>query len=607
MYNIVPVKENKDGCDYLVTVKVPMDMGWIHCVSFNIDGMNFSLSHIRNDDRYSYFSSVVSLSTKAVYHYYFSFISNIKKYYIGKDNSILDNISFENMDKISVNFEVPSWVKGKIMYHIFVDRFRKSNNNLLVPISNRNIHYSFDEDMIIGPDSKGIWNNDFYGGNLEGIMESLPYIKSLGVSIIYLSPIVLSQSNHRYDASDYSVVDTYVGSNDDLKRLCDKAHSMDIKIVLDAVFNHTGNDSKYFNQYGNFNELGAYQSDKSKYYSFYRKHYYNNNTYFDYWWGMKNLPVCDSNSLEWQEYICGTGGIIDLWFSLGIDGLRLDVADELSDDFIYEIRNAVKRNKSDGFILGEVWKNPMRMNRGYLSSGRGMDSVMNYPLADSLIRYFKYSDVYKLSDVLKQIVNEYPDDTINSLMNFTSTHDISRAINIFSSNEFNYYGEWAWDLNNNDRNWQKEYKLTDKQYKYGKSMYKAYVYSLVFLPGILSIFYGDEAGLQGMGNLANRKPFPWNSYDYDMLDYFKYIGNVRNKETFLCDAKLNVIDINNNYFMFERYSKDESALITINRSYNSLNVKYPNVYCNYDGIYSLNNSSLDELRPHGGLVLKKKK
>ena len=604
MYSIS--KTNNNG-EFLVSVKIPMDMGWIHCVSFCIDGMNFSLDHLKNENGYSCFSNVVKLSTKALYHYYFSFMVNNKKFYMSKDSKIVENISFSDMDKLSVNFEVPDWVKGKVMYHIFVDRFNKGKNDLFVPMKNRNIYNSFNDEMMIGPDSKGIWNNDFYGGNIEGIIEKLPYIKSLGVSIIYLSPIMLSQSNHRYDTSDYSMFDPYVGSNDDLKRLCDKAHSMGINVILDAVFNHTGNDSKYFNEYGNYNELGAFQSCDSKYYPFYRKHHFNNNTYFDYWWGMKNLPVCDSSSLEWQEYICGNGGIIDLWFSMGIDGLRLDVADELSDEFIYKIRETVKRNKDDGFILGEVWKNPMRMNRGYLSSGKGMDSVMNYPLADALIRYYKYSDVYKLSDVLKQIVNEYPDDTINSLMNFTSTHDISRAIDIFSSNEFNYYGEWAWDLNNNDRLWQKNYKLTDKQYNYGKSVYKSYIYSLAFLPGVLSIFYGDEVGLEGIGNLSNRKPFPWNSYDYDMLDYFKYIGKIRNRESFLCDAKLNVIDINNDYFMFERNGKDESMLVTVNRTYNNLNIKYPNVYSNYDFCYSLNNSSIDDMRPLGGLVLKKKK
>ena len=325
-----------------------------------------------------------------------------------------------------------------------------------------------------------------------------------------------------------------------------------MKIILDAVFNHTGNDSNYFNEYGTFDTLGAYQSIYSTYDPFYKKHYHDGKVYFDYWWGMTNLPVCNGYSEEWKNYILGVNGIIDKWFNLGIDGLRLDVADELTDEFIEGIRCAVKRNKEDGFILGEVWKNPMRMNRGYIESGKGMDSVMNYQLVDALIRYFKYCDVNKLDYIIKDIKREYPIDTINTLMNFTSTHDISRAINIFSTYDFDEYSEWAWNLNNNNLDWCKNFKLTPSQYEVGKQIYKAYIYTLIFMPGILSIFYGDEIGLEGIGNLANRRPYPWNkdNLDLELLNYFKYIGNIRKEESFLQEAKLNILDINKDYFMF---------------------------------------------------------
>ena len=279
-----------------------------------------------------------------------------------------------------------------------------------------------------------------------------------------------------------------------------------MKVVLDAVFNHTGSDSKYFNKFGNFDEVGAYQSNDSKYSSFFRKHYHNGKEYFDYWWGFDNLPECNGNSFEWREYILGEGGVIDLWFSLGIDGLRLDVADELTDDFIEGIRTAVKRNKEDGFILGEVWKNPMRMGRGYIESGRGMDSVMNYPLVDALLRYFKYGDVHKLSYIINDMLNEYPEETIYALMNFTSTHDISRALNMLGcESEFSPYKEWYWDPVDNSHEHCKDYKMSKEDLIRAKEIYKAYISALAFLPGNLSIFYGDEAGIEGLGNLANRK------------------------------------------------------------------------------------------------------
>ena len=370
-------------------------------------------------------------------------------------------------------------------------------------------------------------------------------------------------------------------------------------------FNHTGNDSKYFNQYNNFETVGAYQSENSKYYDFYRKYIYNNKPQFDYWWGMTNLPVCDGNSKIWQDYIYGEGGVIDLWFQLGIDGLRLDVADELTDEFIEGIRKAVKRNKEDGFILGEVWKNPMRMNRSYIESGKGMDSVMNYLLIDALIRYFKYSDTYKLREIINQIEREYPKETIDTLMNFTSTHDITRAINIFGANEFQYSGEWAWNLQNDDRNWQNNYKLNSDQYNYSKEVYKSYIATLAFLPGILSIFYGDEVGVEGMGNLSNRKPFPWTKKDTELLEFFRTIGKIRKKESFLETADLKIYDINNNYFQFERTNNAEKALITVNRTDYNTNFYIPDEYNDSRQIYSLNNSNKYNLNRHGVLVLKK--
>ena len=609
-FKIDELEKKNDSIKYKVTIKVPMSIGWIERMKFITETSNeriaHQLHHVKNEDGFVYFSGDIELPTKALYHYYFSFEANHNFMYYKKEN--VDNyksISKNDMWKMSVNFEVPEWAKGKIMYHIFVDRFNKGRNESLKEMPNRTIHKSWDEEMIIGPDENGLWNADFYGGDLKGIIEKLDYIKSLGVSILYLSPIVWSQSNHRYDTSDYEKVDPYAGSNADLKCLCDSAHKMGMKVVLDAVFNHTGNDSKYFNEYNTFNELGAYQSKDSKYFPFYRKYYHDNQVFFDYWWGMKNLPVCDGNAKEWQNYIYGPNGIIDLWFKLGIDGLRLDVADELTDEFIEGIRKAVKRNKPDGFIIGEVWKNPMRMGRGYLESGKGMDSVMNYQLVNALIRYYKYADVYLLNNIINEIMHEYPNDTIHSLMNFTSTHDITRAINIFGSNEFMYHGEWAWDLNNPNREYQKNYKLSREEYEYGKKMYASYLYALTFLPGILSIFYGDEIGMQGLGNLANRRPFTWDKIDKQLLNLFRQIGMIRHQEKFLEKADLEIIDINNKYFTFKRKDFNEEALVYLSRTNDKSSIILPKDYKDQDILYKLNDSNKEELDSFGGIVLKK--
>ena len=610
-FTIKEIMHFKNGNSYEISIKIPDSLGFIDNVNLVVEARNFRtlipLNFVERKDGFVLFKSNYFLNTRALYHYYFSFTANeVQKIFKNAGNEHDRNVSNSEKWKFSVNFNVPEWAKGSMMYHIFVDRFSRGSNEPLKPMPRRTVYASFNDEMLVGPNEEGIWNADFYGGDLKGIIDKLDYIKDLGVDIIYLSPIVWSQSNHRYDTSDYENVDPYVGTNDDLKTLCDEAHKKNMKVILDAVFNHTGNDSKYFNEFNSFNEIGAFQSKNSKYYSFYRTYYDNNKTYFDYWWGMKNLPVCDGNSKEWQNYIYGENGIIDKWFELGIDGLRLDVADELTDDFIYGIRSAVKRNKEDGFILGEVWKNPMRMNRGYLDSGIGMDSVMNYVLVDALIRYIKYGDFYKLKSVIDELKYEYPDEVLNVLMNFTSTHDISRGITIFGTNELNRNGEWVWDLKNDDRKWQKDYKLTDEEFEKGKEMYKLYAFILTFFPGILSIFYGDELGMTGLGNLANRKPFIINN-DEELLYYFKKIGKIRKEERFLKDASLENVIVGDKIFSFERRKDSESAFVIVNRTSENLHASIPSKYLNPDKIYSLNNSSKKELTPFGGLVLKKEK
>ena len=610
-YNIILKDKHDDGNTYKIEIKVPLSLGFIERMKFITEenGIRsaYQLKHIKNDDKYVYFEGEVFLKTSANYKYYFSFEANKDfKYYKRRDKYGEKNIGDDEKWNLSINFDTPDWAKGKIMYHIFVDRFNRVGDKPK-EMPKRTVYENWEDEMIVGPSKDGIWNADFYGGNLKGIEEKLDYIKSLGVSIIYLSPVVWSQSNHRYDASDYEQVDPYLGTNDDLKSLCDKAHEKGMKVVLDAVFNHTGNDSKYFNEYGTFDTIGAYQSKDSKYYNFYKKYYENNQTYFGYWWGMPNLPVCDGKSKEWQQYIYGEHGIIDKWFELGIDGLRLDVADELTDEFIEGIRKAVKRNKEDGLILGEVWKNPMRMNRGYISSGKGMDSVMNYPLVDALIRYFKYTDTDKLIRVLNEIINEYPEDTRNTLMNFTSTHDITRAITIFGSPHFNPYNEWVWDAGN-DREWQKNYKLTKEEYERGKEIYKSYIFTLAFLPGILSIFYGDEIGLDGMGNLANRKQFPKTIEDKELLEFFRKIGRIRNEETFLEEANIDILDVNDKLFIFERQKEDRDAIVAINRTGDQQKIILPDKFKNPDRIYTINDGriiDINEIPPHEGLVLRK--
>ena len=522
------------------------------------------------------------------------------------------------MYKLSVNFKVPEWAKGRVMYHIFVDRFNRGSENPMKEMPRRHIHKSWDEPIVVEGDEQGIWNNDFYGGDLKGITKKLDYIESLGVEILYLSPIVYSQSTHRYDASDYEVVDPYAGTMEDLRELCDEAHKRGIKVVLDAVFNHTGSDSKYFNKYKNQewvekeNDNGAYHDSDSKYSKFYKKVYgADGRVYQKYWWGFDTLPVCDGDSFDWQKYITGVGGVIDQWFSCGIDGLRLDVADELTDYYIELIREAVHRNKEDGFILGEVWENPMYMRdeygnkRTYIESGKGMDTVMNYNFIKALIRYFRYGEADELAAKIKECRSSYPDDTFFTAMNFTSTHDMSRGINLWDSSIFNYFGKWPWNLINEDHKWAQSYKMSPEQLEEAKSIFQAYVFFLTFYPGILSVFAGDEMGVPGVGNLDNRKTMPWDNPDEVLVNFFQIVGAIRKAEPFMHDADIKVKNINVNYAAFERINDEERMLVVVNRTNAEHEFIVPDEYKDSKHVYSLKKSKPGMVGPYGGIAMKR--
>ena len=232
---------------------------------------------------------------------------------------------------------------------------------------------------------------------------------------------------------------------------------------------------------------------------------------------------------------------------------------------------------------------------------------MNYLFVDSLIRYFKYADVSKLNNIIKEILNEYPEDTIYSLMNFTSTHDISRGINLFTDKDvFKKDGEWVWNLKNEGLEYLNSLNLTKEEYEKAKKIYMTYIFTLCFLPGNLSIFYGDEAGITGYGNLLNRKSYPWDMEDKDLVNYFKYIGNIRNNEKELETAKIKIRDINYDYFSFERENCNNSYIIVVNRTdkdkYFLVPPEYNNSKCK---IYTLNNSRPGYLTPNGGVAIKK--
>ena len=419
------------------------------------------------------------------------------------------------------NFKTPDWLKGGIIYQIFHDRFYSSGTEKHDVRPSRVMRRWGDEPFWREEQMNGIWNNDYFGGDLKGIEEKLLYLANLGVTCIYLNPIFEANSNHRYDTADYEKIDPLLGTEDDLKSLCKTAREQyGISIILDGVFSHTGCDSKYFNIYSNYDDVGAYNSKESPYYPWYK--FINWPDEYHSWWGIKLLPEVIEETPEYREYICGKNGILRKWLKCGISGWRLDVADELPDVFLDDLRRAVKDENSDAVIIGEVWEDATTKlaygeRRRYLL-GEQLDSVMNYPFADAVLNFVKFANADAFIDSVMSIIEKYPPQVTNVLMNHIGTHDTERAITRLAGENCEGYG----------RHWQHEHnKLSDYDYYRGVSMMKIASLIQYTLPGVPSLYYGDEIGMQGMKDPFNRACMDWYEPNTELHRWYKRLGEIR--------------------------------------------------------------------------------
>ena len=636
-HSITQVAMHEHGGTYKVSLCIPWEKGVIRNVKFYIRRFQkletYDMPFKHNENNYAYFETTVNLSECPMYQYYFSFYAKDGFQYYKKENvSGNTNVTGEECFELAVNYEVADWAKGAVGYQIFPDRFCRGKNSIKPPMPRRHLHENWDEQPVLGPDEEGIYNNDFFAGDFVGIRQKVPYLVSLGIEVVYLNPIVASQSTHRYDTADYFCPDPYLGTVEELKQMTEELHKHGIKVSFDGVFNHTGNDSVYYDQYRAYGNDGAYENPESPYREIYE---WDENGKAHGWWDFKTLPTCNKNSPKFREMICGVGGVIDVWCNWGMDGLRLDVADELPDDFIADINKAMKRNKPDGFIIYlEVWEDAMRKGKNYISTVNEGNSTMNYYFTEPLLRYYKYGDTNKLLNTFKVIRTDYPTATRQTLMNSTGTHDKSRLINVLSSNVFNYYGEHVWDIDFNfywnqlsdvEKNewlnknkgvfkdafdsfkdeWQRNYQLTQEEYELGKKMSKSYVTALAFMPGMFTIFYGDEVGMKGIGNLLNRGTYPWGKEDYELLEFYKRLIKSRKSEEFLRKADVKVLRIDENQFVYERYDDNNKAIIIVSRVNYETPINIPKEYENAKVVFSIEGNSKSTLAPYGAIVLKK--
>lgn len=457
------------------------------------------------------------------------------------------------------NFHVPDFLKGGLIYQIFPDRFYNSGEEKKNVPHERVMRKWGEEPYWDEQQMNGVWNNDYFGGDLKGIEEKLPYIASLGVTAIYLNPIFEAHTNHRYDTGDYEKIDCLLGTEDDLKSLCAQAKKLGIGIILDGVFSHTGCDSKYFNLYGHYPNPGAYNSTESPYYSWYKFGADRND--YRAWWGIKLLPEVREEDPSYRRYICGENGILRRWMRCGISGWRLDVADELPDIFLDDLRRTVKDENPDAVIIGEVWEDATNkfaygQRRRYLL-GDQLDSVMNYPFASAILRFVRYGDGNAFVRSVMSIVENYPPQVLNILMNHIGTHDTMRAITALA-------GE---DCSGRGRRWQHDHNIMPKDaYERGVSLLKLASLIQYMLPGVPSLYYGDEAGMQGMKDPFNRGCMPWGSENKELLKWYRRLGEIRKGCKMLADGEFVPLYADYDTVCFERRSEKGRMLVCVNRA-----------------------------------------
>lgn len=551
----------------------------------------------KSENGFSVYTADYVFDTAGIYYYRFEMRNRDGVWYYGRGENG-ESVCGENLPEWQLtvyksSYKTPDFAKGNIIYHIFVDRFNRADG--VKTKRKYRLHESFSESPeVVSADGK-YYADDFFGGNFNGIREKLDYLDELGVGIIYLSPIFKAYSNHRYDTGDYLKVDELLGTKDDFKRLLDAAHEKGMKIILDGVFNHSGADSLYFNKFGTYDSLGAYQSKSSPYYDWYYFKKFPDE--YACWWGCDNVPDLNKSNKDYRALVFGKNGVVEKWQKLGADGWRLDVVDELPIDFVNLLIKKIKSVNKDALVIGEVWEDAStKVSYGELRPyllGDQLDGTMNYPFMNAIIAYVRDGDEKFFKDTVQSILENYPKETVYCLMNSLGTHDTVRIINALS--DVRAHG-WS-------KTHKLGYKLPDSEYeKAKKKLYLASVLQFT-LPGIPSIFYGDEAGLQGFDDPINRRPYPWGSEDKEILTHYKKLGRIRRENRAVFSGGFNMRD-ENGLVAYERAGGDDEILIAVNAGEDDktliINKEYTSLYNNkeYKDVVDV---------PAGSFVILKKK
>ena len=455
-------------------------------------------------------------------------------------------------------FQTPTWFHGGIMYHVFLDRFFRGEGEVAWRAGSAcNGDWEHGIPQYAQKDGDSLANNLFFGGNLWGVAQKLDYLQSLGVTVLYLSPMFEAASNHRYDTADYEHVDSLLGGDEAFAALVEAAHARGMKVILDGVFNHTGDDSRYFNRRGTYRTLGAYQSKESPYAEWYNFRRFP--TDYESWWGIEIMPRLRHDRESCRRYFTGKDGIAAKWLRAGADGWRLDVADELSDAFLDEFHDTVKRETDgEGLILGEVWENAATKiaygKRRRYFCGDQLDSVMNYPFRNAVLAFLQEGDAQCFCDILTELYSSYPPTVSNSLMNLLGTHDTERILTVLGDKTV---GEGK------DNATLAHQRLSEEARQQAVKRLKMASVLQYTMFGVPSVYYGDEVGLQGYHDPFCRMPFPWGNEDQELLAHYRALGALRGRHPALKDGSFRFLVCEEHAFAFERFDKSSGDRLCV--------------------------------------------
>ena len=517
---------------------------------------------------YDIFTGSFCLSAPGLFFYHFRVFKPDGSFRLFKQG---DDTNMEAGDQWQLtctpaDFTTPDWAKGAVIYQLFPDRFHRSGTcDLTGKLKPYTVHKDWDEEVAWQPTAEGIvLNNDFYGGNFRGITEKMDYIASLGVGILYLNPISKSFSSHRYDTGDYKTPDPMLGTMEDFTAMCDAAHKRGIKVILDGVYSHTGSNSLYFDKERTFGGNGAYNSKNSPYYSWYDFRHWPDS--YRCWWDFDTLPTVNKMDPAFVEYIItGEDSVVAHWLKAGCDGFRLDVADELPNEFMDLLKKRVRAIRPDALLMGEVWedasnKEAYGIRRRYFVDGT-LDSVMNYPFRTAILNYLKsIDDGSGLRRTVMTILENYPSQVVHCNMNLLGTHDTSRILTALV------------DDFNGSRAEKAHRKLNKGQREL--AMNRLYMASFLqyMLPGAPSLYYADETGMEGYNDPYNRRTYPWGKEDKLLLRHFQILGNLRKTCQALRLGNTEFLYAENGRLCFSRFVDGEKVTIYVNHSEESWDI-----------------------------------